>query len=78
MVLDSYTQQYESGFAADGPRYAKSCYYLGIIFRDAQDRVMAENCFRKALRMYEMLNEMEVGNFRAQIDEIKEMLKSFE
>ena len=78
MVLDSYTQQYESGFAADGPRYAKSCYYLGIIFRDAQDRVMAENCFRKALRMYEMLNEMEVGNFRTQIDEIKEMLKSFE
>ena len=78
MVLDSYTQQYESGFAADGPRYAKSCYYLGIIFRDVQDRVMAENCFRKALRMYEMLNEMEVGNFRTQIDEIKEMLKSFE
>lgn len=78
MVLDNYTQQYESGFAANGPRYAKSCYYLGIIFRDAQDKVMAENCFRKALRMYEMLNEMEVGIYRSQIDELKELLKSFE
>lgn len=78
VVLDSYTQQYENGFAADGPRYAKSCYYLGIIFRDAQDRVMAENCFRKALRMYEMLTVMGAGNYRTQIDELKETLKSFE
>lgn len=78
MVLDNYTQQYETDFSAYGPRYAESCYYLGVIFKNADDDIMAAFCFRKALKMYELLTEMEVGDYKNQIMELKEMLKRFE
>lgn len=78
MVLDNYTQQYENGFAANGPRYAKSCYYLGVIFDDADDDIMAAFCYRKALKMYELLTEMEVGDYKDLMEELKEKLKRFE
>ena len=78
MVLDNYTQHYETDFSANGPRYAESCYYLGVIFDEADNDVMAAFCFRKALKMYELLTEMEVGNYNDKIAELKEMLKRFE
>lgn len=78
MALDNYIQEYETDFSTKGPRYAKSCYYLGVIFSDADDDIMAAFCFRKALKMYELLTEMEVGDYNEQIMELKEMLKRFE
>jgi hypothetical protein len=39
---------------------------------------MAALCFRKALRMYELLVEMEVGDYHDKIAELKEKLKRFE
>lgn len=78
MVLDNYTQRYETDFSANGPRYAESCYYLGVVFDASANDVMAALCFRKALRMYELLVEMEVGDYHDKIAELKEKLKRFE
>lgn len=78
MTLDNYSQQYESDFNTNGANYSKCCYYLGKLFLNVGDRVMAASCFRKALKMYELLHEMETGNYREQINELKSQLDSLE
>ena len=77
-VLDNYSQQYESNFMAYGPRYAKCCSYLGTLFMNTNNSIMASFCFRKALKMYELLNEMDEDNYSKQIDEVKNTLKRLE
>lgn len=77
-VLDSYSQQYESNFMAYGPRYAKCCHYLGTLFMNTNNDIMAAFCFRKALRMYELLEEMDEGNHTEQIKELQNLLKGLE
>ena len=77
-VLDNYSQQYENNFIAYGPRYAQCCLYLGTLFMNTDNNIMATFCFRKALRMYELLEEMEEENFTEQIHELQNLLKRLE
>ena len=76
MALDNYNLQYENDFAVSGARYAQSCTYLGLLFRKIDDDILADFCFRKAMKMYELLEEMEIGYFKEQIDELKGLLES--
>ena len=78
ITLDNYCLQYESDFATNGAKYAQSCTYLGRIFMDIDDDIMAAFCFRKALRTYELLEEIEVGDFRQQRAELQDLLKRVE
>lgn len=78
MILDNYSQNYESDFATNGLRYAESCFYLGTIFMNADDDIMAAFCFRKALKTYELLSEMEIGDYGKQINELRNLLKNFD
>ena len=77
-VLDHYSQQYESNFMAYGPRYAQCCLYLGTLFMNTGNNVMASFCFRKALRMFELLEEMEEESHAEQINELQNLLKRLE
>ena len=77
-VLDSYSQQYESNFMAYGPRYAQCCLYLGTLFMNTDNDIMAAFCFRKALRMYELLEEMDEESHAEQIRELQNLLKRLE
>lgn len=78
ITLDNYCLQYESDFATNGAKYAQSCTYLGRIFMEIDDNIMAAFCFRKALKTYELLEEIEVGDFGQQCEELKDLLKSLE
>lgn len=77
-TLDNYSQQYEADFNANGVNYAKCCNYLAKLFLNVNDKVMAASCYRKALKMLELLNEMGNGNYQAQINEVKTQLESLE
>ena len=77
-VLDNYSQQYENNFMAYGPRYAQCCLYLGTLFMNTDNSIMASFCFRKALRMYELLEEMDEESHAEQIKELQNLLKRLE
>lgn len=77
-VLDQYSQQYESNFMAYGPRYAQCCLYLGTLFMNTDNNIMAAFCFRKALRMYELLEEMDEESHAEQVKELQNLLKRIE
>lgn len=77
-VLDNYSQQYENNFMAYGPRYAQCCLYLGTLFMNTDNSIMAAFCFRKALRMYELLEEMNEESHAEQIKELQDLLKRLE
>lgn len=77
-VLDNYSQQYENNFMAYGPRYAQCCLYLGTLFMNTDNSIMATFCFRKALRMYELLEEMGEESYAQQIKELQNLLKRLE
>lgn len=77
-VLDNYSQQYENNFIAYGPRYAKCSLYLGTLFMNTNNDIMAAFCFRKALRMYELLDEIGEESYAEQINELKNLLKQLE
>ncbi len=78
ITLDNYCMQYESDFATNGAKYAQSCTYLGRIFMKIDDNIMAAFCFRKALRAYELLEEIEAGDFGQQRNELQDLLKRLE
>lgn len=74
MTLDNYSLQYESDFMTNGLRYAQSCTYLGRIFLYVDDDILAALCFRKALKAYELLEEMEAGDFSEPKNELNDLL----
>ena len=78
MALNSYNNRYESDFLTNGLHYAQSCNHLGAIFSNLGDNIMAVYCFRKALKMYELLNEMDESSYYEQIEELQRKIKSFE
>lgn len=77
-VLDNYSQHYENNFMAYGPRYAQCCLYLGTLFMNTDNNIMAAFCFRKALKMYELLEEMDEESHARQIKEVHDLLKRLE
>ena len=77
-VLDNYSQHYEADFNNNGVNYSKCCCYLGQLFLNVGDKVMAASCYRKALKMYELLNEMGTVDYHGQINELKKQLESLE
>lgn len=78
MTLDNYSQQYESGVIANGLNYSKCCRYLAQLFLNAGDKVTAVSYLEKAMKVYELLNDMGNGDYNAPIQEIQNQLKDLE
>ena len=78
VAFAGYNDRYETSFMANGLHYAQSCRHLGIIFLSLNDTVLAADCFRKALKMYELLNEMNDGYYQEQVEELQRLIKSLE
>lgn len=74
MVLQTYANLFESDFATSGAKYAKSCAYLGVIYKERGWEEASKKYFNKALRMYEMLNVIEGIEVQDKIDKIKQQL----
>ena len=74
MVLQTYTQLFEGDFVINGLRYAKSCLYLGVLYKNMDWKEAARTYLTKALRMYEMLNELKKSNYSEQISRIKNLI----
>ena len=77
-AFSGYNDRYESDFKTNGLHYAQSCHHLGTIFLSLDDKVLAADCFRKALKMYELLNEMDADSYQEQIKELQRQIKSLE
>lgn len=78
LVLNSYNDRYESDFMTNGLHYAQSCQHLGAIFSGLGDNIMAAWYLRKALKMYELLNEVGTSSFHEQVKELQRQIKSLE
>lgn len=76
MVLQTYANLFESDFVTSGGKYAKSCAYLGVIYKERGWDEASMKYFMKALRMYEMLNLIEGVEVTDKIDRIKELLET--
>ena len=76
MVLQTYANLFESDFVDSGSKYAKSCAYLGVIYKERGWDEASRKYFMKALRMYEMLNLIEGVEVIDKIDRIKELLET--
>ena len=76
MVLQTYANLFESDFVTSGGKYAKSCAYLGVIYKERGWDEASRKYFMKALRMYEMLNLIEGVEVTDKIDRIKELLET--
>lgn len=74
MVLQTYANLFESDFATSGAKYAKSCAYLGVLYKEKGWEEASKKYFTKALRMYEMLNVIEGIEVQDKIDKIKQLL----
>ena len=74
LVLQTYANLFESDFATSGAKYAKSCAYLGVIYKERGWVEASKKYFNKALRMYEMLNVIEGIEVQDKIDKIKQQL----
>jgi len=77
-ALNGYNDRYESDFITNGLHYAQSCCHLGAILSGLDDKVTAAWYFRKALKMYELLNEMGTDSYHGQIKELQRQIKSLE
>lgn len=78
IAFSGYNDRYESDFMTNGLHYAQSCHHLGTIFLSLDDPVLAADYFRKALKMYELLNELDAGTYQEQIKELQRQIKSLE
>ncbi len=75
MVLQTYANLFESDFVVSGEKYAKSCAYLGVIYKDKDWTEASTKYLQKALRMYEMLNLIDGVEVEDKIEKIKKLLE---
>lgn len=78
VALNDYSDRYESDFITNGLHYAQSCCHLGAIFSNLDDNILAASYFRKALKMYELLNEIGTGSYQEQVKELQRQIKSLD
>lgn len=74
LVLQTYADLFESDFATNGAKYAKTCAYLGVIYQERGWDEASRKYLNKALRMYEMLDLIDGLETKDKIERIKELL----
>lgn len=74
MVLQTYANLFEGDFATTGSKYAKSCTYLGLLYKEKGWEKASKLYLTKALRMYEILNLIEGVDVQDKIDKVKQLL----
>ena len=58
LILQTYTKLFESEFSASNAKYAKSCLYLGLIYKKIGFNEASAKYLTRAQKMYEMLKEL--------------------
>lgn len=75
-TLHAYTRFYEGDFVENGMRYAKSCLYLGLIYKNLERIDMAETYFDKALRMLQLLDKIDSQSYQNKIDKVNALIET--
>ena len=74
LTLQTYAKLFESEFSVSNAKYAKSCLYLGLLYKKIGYGEASEKYLVKALKMYELLTEQgkdyekELGTIRKELD----------
>lgn len=76
LILQTYTKLFESDMQKSSLKYAKSCLYLGIIYKDLGWNDASRKYLMKALRMFELMSITEVNDYTAEIEHINKILTS--
>ena len=76
IVLQTYANLFEGDFSSSGMRYAKSCAYLGILYKEKGWNEASRKYLTKALRMYEMLDVIGGIEVQDKIDKVKQLLEN--
>ena len=76
LVLQTYANLFESDFVTNGAKYAKSCTYLGMLYKERGWAEASRKYLNKALRMYEMLDVMEGLEMQDRINKVKDLLET--
>lgn len=76
IVLQTYANLFEGDFSSSGLKYAKSCAYLGILYKEKGWDDASRKYLTKALRMYEMLDLIEGIEVQDKIDKVKQLLNN--
>ena len=78
VALDGYNERYESDFMTNGLHYAQSCQHLAKILVSLGDNIAAAEYLRKAMKMYELLNEMGTASYHEDVKQLQSQIKSLE
>lgn len=57
-ILQAYIDLFESEFADSSVKYARSCFYLGMLYKEIGSNEASEKYLAKALKMFDMLKEL--------------------
>ena len=75
-ILQAYTRFYEGDFVDNGLRYAKSCLYMGLIYKNLDKNDLAGSYFDKALHMFELIDKIDSQDYQNKIDKIKALIET--
>lgn len=76
LILQTYTKLFENDMEQSSLKYAKSCLYLGTIYKDLGWNEAAQKYMLKALRMFELLSATESKSYTTEISHINKVLSS--
>lgn len=71
LILQTYIDLFEKDFGESSARYAKSCLYLSTIYRQLGWNEASTTFINKALKMYELMGEIEGKDYNDEIEKIK-------
>lgn len=75
-ILQAYTRFYEGDFVDNGLRYAKSCLYMGLIYKNLEKNDLAVSYFDKALLMFELIDRIDGQDYQNKIDKVKALIET--
>ena len=73
-LVEAYTDMFEQDFPTSGAKYAKACLFLGTRYQELGLGYKAKQYLRKALTVYQALQEMEGKDYGDVIKRIKALL----
>jgi len=76
MVLQTYVNLFEKELLDTGMKYAKSCAYLGVLYREKGWDEASRKYLQKSLKMFEMLNLIDGIEVEDKIDKIRGLLNN--
>ena len=69
--MEIYERLAKENPAAYEPNLAISCFNIGLLYKDTQRGSEAEECFKKALALFEDLESKNPGLYKEDIEDCK-------